>query len=488
MSDENDLLRAGRLPADPGDGLQLVRTPARDGNGSRDASPADGPELFGDTWNGQEFARDHEGAALFVDFEKEWLAWDGRHWGRGGVTLHKAAQDWLRNLHSRASSFRDQERFLKHVIASQGAGRVRGLLECAQGHLRVVADDLDRDPWLVNCGNGTLDTRKGKLRPHRKADYITKLCPHDFDPDARAPRWKRFLNEVFKGNKRLVRYVQRLFGYVLSGSIEAHVFPVLWGEGRNGKTTFVDTIKHVLGPDYVMEAPRDLIMETRFHDHTTGIMDLRGKKLAVSAETNETRTLDEALVKSLTGGNSIRARRLYADHVEFRPTHKLMLETNYKPTIRGTDLAIWSRVKLIPFEATFTGKRCDLNLRRKLEREAPGILAWMSRGCAAWKNKGLVDPPEVLLATKEYRRDSDILGRFLEDTVTERPDARVSASALYAVYTVWCRKRGEAFRMSSTVFGRGVSERFEKVHARDGSHYVGLRLKPSWRRFLELEP
>lgn len=252
----------------------------------------------------------------------------------------------------------------------------------------IQPEDMDRDPWLLNVRNGTIDLRTGALRPHAREDLITRGIDVDYDRAAVCPAWERFLHQVFGGDVGLVAFVQRAIGYSLTGVITEHVLLVLYGLGSNGKTTLSEALHYLLGPSYAKHAPTDLLLARRGEHHPTELATLHGARLLTSAETGEGRRLAESLVKQLTGGDPVTARRMREDFWQFRPEFKLWLATNHKPQIKGTDHAIWRRIRLIPFDITFhapeTGKtpQQDPTLPGRLRRELPG--SWRGRSAGAW--------------------------------------------------------------------------------------------------------
>lgn len=275
--------------------------------------------------------------------------------------------------------------------------------------------------WLLNVLNGTIDLCTGSLRPHAREDYITRCVNVDYDPDAKCPTWERFIHQVFGGNAEIIAFVQRAVGYSLTGKIVEHVLIVLYGLGSNGKTTLIDALHYLLGPSYAKHAPTDLLLARRGEHHPTELATLHGARLVTAAETGEGRRLAESLVKQLTGGDPVTARRMRDDFWQFRPEFKLWLATNHRPQIRGTDHAIWRRIRLIPFDVTFhtaeTGKtpQQDQTLPARLREEATGILAWAVRGCLAWQSQGLGAPDAVRDATEAYRAEMDVLAMFFEE-------------------------------------------------------------------------
>jgi putative DNA primase/helicase len=365
---------------------------------------------------------------------------------------------------------------LKWAHRSQDAKRINNLLDLArcEPSIPVLPDQLDRDPWLLNVQNGTIDLRTGEIRAHDPDDFITKLCPVIFDPAADCPTWRSFLSTIMPITA-ITEYLQRLAGYWITGRTTDHILPVLYGTGANGKSTFVNTIFEVLGPDYSGKAPRDLLIAARGEKHPTAQAWLHGKRFVCCIETADGARLDEALVKDLTGGGKITARRMREDLWSFESTHKIALVTNHKPQVRGTDYAMWRRLRVIPFTVMIPPERQDKELPDKLRKELPGILNWMLEGCSQLQQIGLADPLEVILATSQYRDEQDRLGAFITERCTIGKDLRASISDFYKAYKEWCKANGEE-ESTNTAFGLAMGERgyFKDKGKRN---YIGIRLK-----------
>jgi putative DNA primase/helicase len=312
----------------------------------------------------------------------------------------------------------------KHSNSKNG---VRNMIALAKSDLAIGPDELDTDPWLFNVVNGTIDLRTGELREHRREDFITKLAPVTFDPGAGCPRWEAFLRTIFAGNEELIGYMRRLVGYCLTGVTDEHILPFLYGTGANGKSTFCETILKLMGFDYAMKAAPDLLLAKRGESHPTDRADLYGKRFVACVETEEGRRLAEALVKELTGGDRVRARRMREDFWEFTPTHHVWLAGNHKPPIMGTDHGIWRRIKLIPFAVVIPKSEQDKKLPAKLATELSGILNWAIAGCLEWQRDGLRDPDIVSAATGNYSIEMDEVGQFVEEHC-ERGEAFLAAA------------------------------------------------------------
>jgi len=348
----------------------------------------------------------------------------------------------------------------------------------SEASIPILPEAMDTDPWLLNCSNGTVDLRNGTIRQHRQSDYITKLVPHDYVPGAEAdcPLFEQFLLRIFDGNAAMIGFLQRLFGYSLVGQVIEHILPIFWGKGANGKSVLIEITLFVFGPDYSCKAVSDLLLAKSGNAHPIERADLHGKRFIACVETDENRRLAEGLVKELSGGDTIKARRMREDFWSFKPSHTAVLVTNHKPEVRGTDTGLWRRLRLIPFTVTIPPEEQDKRLTEKLQAEAPGILRWLVTGCLAWQRDGLGEPDEVKTATAEYRSDSDIIAAYIEDHCFVDPSVRARSSTLYADYAKWCNERGEDPK-SERVFGQALTERDFKRFTSNGTWYRGIALR-----------
>jgi putative DNA primase/helicase len=383
------------------------------------------------------------------------------------------------------------------ALKSESAPRLKAMVELAQSEpgIPILHEQLDRDRWLFNCPNGTIDLRTGKLREHRREDLITKLCPTEFHPNAPCPAWERFLESIFpdedrKPDRELIEFIQRLLGYCLTGDVSEQILAIFWGIGSNGKSTLLGTVLAVMGSDYAMRANTSLLMQGK-NEHATEIAQLFGMRLVMASESEEGARLKESLIKDLTGGERLRGRRMKENFWEFDPTHKVILQTNHKPQVRGNDEGIWRRLRLVPFLARFWKAdepgagddippelMADQHLPEKLRTEAPGILAWMVRGCLAWQKGGLTLPEQVKLATQEYRAGEDLLSRWLEDCcISKAGDAsfRAKSSDLYGSFRKWCEGIGEK-PIGQTGWGEQMGKRYHKKVS-NGVWYLGVAVR-----------
>ncbi len=437
---------------------------------------------------------DEANAALFLSLHgadvrycppwDKWLIWSGSHWRiDDSIKVRQLAADLPRQIYRDASETTDPSK--RRSVADlarklESGSRQSALLEMAKCRVVVHNSDLDQGRFLLNASNGTIDLKTGKVRNHSRSDLLTHDAAIQYDPNADCPTWKRFLADVFGGDTDLIEFVRRAVGYSLTGDVREQVLLICHGSGSNGKSVFLNILKKLLGRLALQAAP-DLLMADRNRRHPTEQADLYGRRAVVCQETEENRRLNEVLVKQLTGGDSVRARRMHEDFWEFEPTWKIWLSTNHRPEIRGTDHAIWRRVRLIPFNTTFhdPGKGDpvkDSRMEEKLTAELPGILAWAVQGCLAWQRDGLTIPDAVRAATDEYREQQDTLAAWLGECCIVKRTADAKAADLYASYSEWCEANGERPEPQRR-FGMRLTERgFQRQRRMVGIWWLGIGL------------
>jgi putative DNA primase/helicase len=364
------------------------------------------------------------------------------------------------------------------AMKSLDARRLKAMVELARSEpgIPVVPDDLDRNGWLLNLRNGTLDLKAATLRPHRQADNITRVCRVQYDSAATCPTWQRCLDRWQHGNVEMIGYLQRAVGYSLTADVGEQCLFFLHGDGANGKSVFLGTILALLG-DYAIQAIAELLMMKHSETHPTERADLHGRRFVATIETEDGRRMAEALMKQLTGGDRIRARRMRQDFWEFTPTHKIWLAANHKPSIRGTDYATWRRVKVIPFAVTIPPEERDPHLPAKLQAERAGILAWAVRGCLEWQRRGLDEPAEVRAATEAYRQEQDVVSAWIAECCVTGPDYRCRGSALLASISAWCKTASETTPTQRTLGQRLETLGYER-YTNNGTWYRRIAIRP----------
>lgn len=369
-------------------------------------------------------------------------------------------------------------RRFKWASLSESAPCIESSLKMAEALLSRDASELDAAPHLLGTPAGVLDLLSGTHREHRQADLITKVCGAGFEPGATAPTWERVVREVFRDDEPLIDYFQRLTGYMLSGQRGEHLLPIFWGSGANGKSTVLGTLQALMG-DYSGTAAPDLLITKSGSDHPTSLADLQGRRLVVVSETGEAGRLNEERAKLLTGGDTITARRMRMDFYQFQPSHLLVLQTNHRPKVQGTDEGVWRRLRLIPFSHTVPPERRDSRLPEKLRAELPGILQWALTGWRRYQTQGFNDPPAVRAATADYREASDVVGLFLSEVCEEVPELTETARDLYQAYAEWCEDTGERQRTQKEFGMRLAEQGFEQSRGSGGvRRWRGIRIKP----------
>ena len=353
-------------------------------------------------------------------------------------------------------------------------------LASSNERVRVSHHQFNRDPWLINFENGTLDLRTGQLRPHNRRDYLTQIVPFEFDPTATCPTIDRFLDECMQGKKRLVDFLWQLLGYTSVGLTTEQILILNIGEGCNGKTTFMNLVLQAFGGlgegSYAFNAVSENLLTAKGQGkHETWRMDMFGKRVVTAMEVEEGRTFAESLIKELTGSDPITGRRMRQDNWTYVPGYQLWLSANHLPHIRGTDEGIWRRIVVIPWEASFKGKE-DRTLGEKLKAEIPGLWARVAREAVAWREKGLTIPREVVAASLRYRREQDPLRPFLEGWCLQRPDHFEARDLLWAAYLEHADASKQQVFHEKKRFYAALEKRFKPSKRRGVNGFKGLRL------------
>ena len=478
--------------------------------------------------DGSIYSEIHQGQFLFNKTACEWLSWTGHHWQRDIMDDSLAAVEAVskvyideavciaaeigdmagdKNKEKEAGALmKTQELIYKRVCRLRTE---RGRVNCLKfahtnpvNHLSIEGEEFDQLPWLLACVNGVVDLKTGKLSAGRPGDLISKASPTDWKGiDEPAPEWEQFLIQIFKGNEEIVEYMGRLFGYCITGLTREHILPILWGKGRNGKGTMIEIIKYVLGPLAAPIRSEMLLDQGRTSSSsgpTSDIMSLRGLRIAFASESDEGRRFSPSKVKWLSGGDTLVGRAPHDKYeTYFSPTHKLILMTNELPHAPSYDFAFWERVHLIPFELSFVDRKpqsddelpADKELPERLQKEAPGILAWLVRGCLAWQDRGL-DPPSIITeATAEFRRDEDILADFIDECCFLKKWEETKAADLYAAFKAWYEEHVYKNAPSQKKFGKMMVKKFKREKKGTYIYYgVGLNDQILGRSENEGEP
>ncbi|MBI4332459.1 MAG: hypothetical protein HY673_14395 [Chloroflexi bacterium] len=433
-------------------------------------------ELLAQLW-GDRLRYDHQ--------RGRWLLWRGHYWqADDDGEIYRMATEAARERYRRATTIGDlseRQRVANWAIASEQRGRLEAAMALAKA-VKPIANsgqDFDADPWLFGVANGIIDLRTGALRPGRAADGVTLHSRIVFDQAARCARWLQFLEEIFDGDRELIDYLQKAFGYSLTGMTREQVYFICYGTGANGKGRLMTPLRYVLG-DYAYNAPFSTFELTNRPSIPNDLAAIERRRFITSSETNDGTRLNEARLKALSGEDPCTARYLHKEFFSFMPVCKIWLSVNHKPIVRDDSYGFWRRVRLVPFTRQFKGKHADLQLLDKLLAEAPGILNWLVAGCLGWQKSGLEPtPPAVMTATEEYQAESDPLADFIADCCIVCPSATGKASALYETYLKWSHGQslGEIEILTSTKFGTRLGKKFQKKPTETGVIYYGIGLK-----------
>lgn len=458
------------------------------------------------------YAAIHSGKFIFNKNSQEWFIWQGHFWDRDVLGDAMSAVEDVVDVYLKEASRKqgeikkaiengdsDKESFDRVVQKSlyKKATKLRTVrgrnncLQCAHENtnpLAIRGDETDLYSWLLACRNGVINLKTGKLMQGDPDQYLTMSSPVEWeDLEKPAPLWEKTLLEIFDNSEPLVSYFQRLFGYGITGLNYEHIFPVLWGQGRNGKSMIVETLSRILGPLAGPIQAEMLLDSGRSGRNTAGpspdIMGLKSLRIAFASETDEGRRFSPAKVKWLTGGDTLVARSPHdKNQITFDPTHKLVLLTNHTPHASSNDFAFWERMHLVPFPLSFVDRpprapnerpaiKC---LYERLIEESSGILAWLVRGCILWQQNGL-DPPYIVTeATQQYRRDEDLLADFLDECCVINETAKVKARDIYDVFLKWYEKNISKKGMAQKKFGKILGTRFERRKSHGIFVYDGI--------------
>lgn len=438
----------------------------------------------GDILAGRQYARAMRGKLIHVPMAGRWLRWDFARWGWCACGEEMAAAKKVADkiLDYATTLFKaDQEKhkkLLSFAFALQNIRRLEAMIELAkseEGMAVGAMTDLDSNPWLLGVRNGVVNLKDGGLLAPDPKMLITRQCAAEYRDDAQCPHWLKFLDEVFEEDQETIAFVQRALGYTLTGTTTEEKIFICVGFGANGKSVFANIVGTILS-DYSRAAPASLLTVRRADD--TGprndLAMLCGARQVSINETQSGDRLDEAIVKTLAGRETVSARFLHKEFFDYTPTAKPWLRTNHRPVITGEDDGIWRRIALIPFRRKFAEHERDPWLESKLLEERDGILAWMVRGCLDWQRYGLRPSPTVRRESAAYRTESDLLGEFLEDQTQAGPNTRVEQSVLYFNYRTWHDNNGTAAGSKASLTRKLKERGFVETKSNGKRYYAGL--------------
>jgi len=419
---------------------------------------------------------------------RTWLHWTGKCWQTdyeervradvyealyqeyAGRCMHPASEDERNRAVDRMNELRDSRYWEKALELFKGE---EGVL--------TQASELNADPWLLNTPSGVLELRTGKLREHRPEDLLSRITAAEYDPQAECTLFEAFLRQILPHNG-LVEYMQAVLGMALIGANRPQELYILYGRGRNGKSTLLNVLQAVLG-DYAGPIPRDAVLTRRQQQDAArvSLAACEGIRFGVLDELADGATLSPVAVKDLTSDNPMKARALYENYRDIRLSVTPFIATNHKPAIPEQTEGTWRRVRLIPFTFQVAEESVDPQMEGKLLREDAGILRWLVDGCRRALEHGLQRPPVVEEATREYRTEEDALAEFIDACCVTGPACRAVFRDLYAAYQQWCDENGVERALTKKAFAasleqRGMEKKRERVGAQAEQVYRGIGL------------
>lgn len=476
------------------------RSAGKKGDGGRDARDFEKREKRKD--KNPDFTED-ESALLFAGREKEkfrfvsqragWLSWNGAHWDPD--SLNTVMESIKAVARERA---REHAALLAFLGKPPGPARamlsnrfVAGVERMARSDpaFAVSINSLDNLDFLLATPGPTIELLTGEHREPRRDDYLTRCTA--VAPGGRCPNWEDFILDATGEDIEFISYLKRVTGYLLSGSVREQVAFFFYGDSNSGKSTFVNTVKSVLG-SYAVSAPIELLTPQGF-EHPTIMAGLAGARMVLLPETEEGRAIAESRFKSLVGGDPIAARYMREDYFTFLPKCKLVIYGNHRPRIRNTDESMRRRLHVVPFDNVVPKDQIDKELMNKLAEEKPGILAWMIEGHREWMEQGL-NPPEVITGSSErYFESEDIVGRWINENCVINTQFKTSSAVLWKNWEEWARENGERPRsqrwLSQQLERRAGLERYrEGGRGARGFLGIGVLIKDEKRQYDSMDP
>ncbi|WP_445505740.1 phage/plasmid primase, P4 family [Niallia sp. 03091] len=405
-----------------------------------------------------------------MEFES-WMIWNGRTWKEDYKRqIERIAIKTFREMYGEAAKEEDDRRrndLVKWAKTSERSSVFLNSINRTEAMLPISQDDLNKHKYLLNCANGYIDLKTGQLHSHDRKLFMTKNTNIPYDPNAECPTWMKFLESVFTDKEEVqqevIDFLQKSIGYALTGDTSEQVVFFLWGTGRNGKSTFINTVKTLFG-DYAKQTNSETFT-TKYNDSgiNNDVARLVGSRFVSAVESEDGQRLSESLIKQLTGGEPVTARFLRKEFFEFLPQFKIFFTTNYKPVIKGDDEGIWRRIRLVPFNVTIPKENIDKHLPEKLQAELPGILRWAVEGCLKWQKEGLGEPSTIKDATDAYKDEMDLLSNFINDACVVHPEAKIKLNDLYKEYLAYCEENSETplkkVKFSNRLVMRGIEKR-----------------------------
>ncbi len=412
--------------------------------------------------------------ALFCFDDKHWYLWNGKHWEKD--KKRKIVNITTDFLLTHILILTENRRFdiAQRMMSFQSRQKIENIMELAKPKLAVSLTDFDTKPMQLCIDNGVIDLNSGELLEAKSDMMHSKFAPIDYNPEADCPSFKRFMNDVFN-NDEVINYIQKVVGYTLTGNIHEQCLFMLIGSGANGKSTLVNILSDMMGT-YATNTAARTFMASANDNIGDDLVRLSGARMITASETEHGQRFAEAKIKSFTGGDTITARPLYGEYINFKPIGKIWLTTNNRPEIRGSDDGIWRRIKEIPFNRQFTSEEQDKELEYKLVLEMPGILNWAIEGCLKMQSEGLTTlPASIEKSVREYRQEMDTVSSFIDEICVQSPDT-TTVSTMYESYRDWCQTQ-RCHAVGKGQFGKAMQEHgYVQERDRNGRYWKGVSI------------
>lgn len=418
----------------------------------------------------------------------KWYVWNGVNWELDNSfkvenlyrTVLRRFQNAIPNINisdDEIATKKQQEKAKGFVLRNETDGKIKSVLNQAKTFKGINFMESDKDDYLFNTPNGTINLRDLSQKKHDRKDLITQCSNYSFNRENdKCPNWIAFLNRIFCNDQELINYVQKAVGYSLTGDMSEQCLFMLWGGGANGKSTFVKALEDIMGT-YAATIKGETLMEKNGQDGARGdLARLTNKRVVIASELQEGQVFNEPLLKVLSAGETLPVRFMYQEEFMLKPKFKLWIMTNKKPKVKGNDHGIWRRWRMIPFKYKFTEKEKDPNFyEEKLKPELEGILLWAITGYQMWKEQGFEAPKEVMEAVEDYKMDMDQVARFIEDCCKVGEEYECTGSAMYDKYINWCIAEGENYKMTNHKLARDLKEKgFVNKRDMNGKKWIGI--------------
>lgn len=442
--------------------------------------------LHSDLYNAKYFAKKFRGSIKFVFSSKTWLLWNGKVWKKcNGEEIAAAKETVIEiteefyNDYKDSPSDRNKYNKFNQSLRNHTKNKIESMLYCAASEQEIAIKSdaqLDSNPWLISCKNGTVDLKNEKLLSHQPDDLITRMIDAEYIEDFNCDKWLRFLKESL-GDDDTVRYIQKALGYSLTGIVSEEILHFCYGIGRNGKSVFANIIGRIFN-DYCVTAQTQMLMQRDSSQPSNDFARLAGARLVLANETRGDQKIDDMVLKNLVSTEKMSARFLYGEYFEFQPQFKLWVRGNHKPIIMDNGLGLWRRIRLVPFDNQVDEDKVDYNLEEALWSERNGIFSWMVEGCKLWQNEGLKASDKISRAGAEYKKESDIFGEFIDEEYTLNPTGKIPQKVFYESYVSWCARNGHR-NVSKTMLNRKLEEKGISKDAYIGKEraYQGIMMK-----------